>query len=447
MPKKPLLGLCRDTAQRFHFDADAQKCKKSPQGACGGSGVGFSSIHECDRTCRLKKTETTTVVPETSSEEEEEVVVVIDDVDEANSKNEDNYMDFDSEKNSYRERRKQAVRKYLDLLSEMESEYDGKNEKQLEDIDSDVDRDQMAQIKLEMFEKEKRRVTEEHRKQMRNMDANHMSLMDTGISKRRNSALSGFRGLVEVQVKAGNLESFQKSEFLTSLEEYFQSERADQDFARDYRSMINGDLYMPLEDKRKSKEQLDERLQTIQERIEETVASIDDILRIELSEEIDQLRMRVVPPITFRDPSITDDEDFEDYSGDYETVEPEEVDVKYEDSFDNSDVVDFDINGGVYQAKVSAAHHKQPTEDANDAWSTALLWAVFSLFVSSMMVLLLVRIHQKRQMSRRSKKGGSSAAFKQHSMKLTPEERQLLAMQQNGFENPTFKFFEKNQVA
>ncbi|XP_078062396.1 amyloid beta precursor like protein 2-like, partial [Mustelus asterias] len=117
-----------------------------------------------------------------------------------------------------------------------------------------------------------------------------------------------------------------------------------------------------------------------------------------------------------------------------DTTEDQKFQGEYEDTVDDSLEV-------IYNSKVSSEIQRDQLEpDAKVTLNKGTLIGLLVIAVAIAMIVVLSLF-----MVRRKPYGTISHGIVEVDPMLTPEERQLNKMQNHGYENPTYKFFEQLQ--
>lgn len=167
-------------------------------------------------------------------------------------------------------------------------------------------------------------------------------------------------------------------------------------------------------------------------------------LRRDVNEEIERA-FEEVQPVTFKTIAVIGE--FGDFYETFEDSYPqssgsdEEYAIKPEITMDGEVEIVEDVDLEQVLLKVS-----DYSDDEVSQSSLSLTWWMFWTVVFLVVVLSIIFVVRVTTAKRR-KTLKKNRHHQQVNKSLTPEERQLLQMQQNGFENPTYKFFEKHQVA
>jgi len=217
---------------------------------------------------------------------------------------------------------------------------------------------------------------------------------------------------------------------LQSLELYLTSEKKDQDYVINNFQVAFDDGEISDEKARELKGKLQEKLNKIQERALETIALLNQHpqMKMEIQETIDQMLSSILPSEVLQIP--TDDSD---------------VSTIDEGGLPASKVVDnkphsLPIAGGQPMNIAAASAWDGIVNDIDSTGEGVFLrWISITCGCVALVVILaaLARYYQANKIHH------SQFTKIQVDDHLTIEEKQLLQMQQNGYENPTYKFFEK----
>lgn len=421
-----LVGMCRASFKRWHFNTASGKCEKFVYGGCGDNGNNFMSKQDCQQTCENKPAKTQKATTTTSFSEEEEVVtktttVMTDSESDILSLTPQLQQQIDEENNRYKIARDNEIKKYNQYI-----------------VNNEVDKEELNALNIN------------HHRSMQAVEDLHQVKFDDLMAQARTLTYDQFRS--QVDTDSPNIE-----ELVFSLQQYVNSEEMDQKHCLEHYNTLMND-YLELgrtkeisESASQTIQVLQERVNNIQDRLKNNVLNIREEVRVQIQEDIENAMQRV-QPVQFKTIETIDEldiyEQFDDYpqsSGssdidETETIFIDDEEVQLDQETHMEEVRNYDEDVTVSQSQFSLP-----------LW---MFWTVMFM-IAALAIIFVVRITMVRR--RRGLKGGAyaddhqkvrtSTVYTQVNKTLTPEERQLLQMQQNGFENPTYKFFEKNQVA
>jgi len=423
LPRK--VGHCRALIPMWYFDAESGSCKTFNFGGCGGNENQFEQFEDCIEKCGQYIRND----PETTTEEEEVVeTTAVPDMQLVTIPPQIQ-LKLDEEHDYYIKLRNNEIEKYEQL----------KNESALEPGS--------------LLEAWKADHDAQHNKALREITEIHLILFDELMAQARTSLYDDF------QSQASAIEP-NRDQLVFSLKQYVMSEKMDQQQCQEYYDFLMSDYQQVFKseqvyhDTSEMIETLQDRVDTIQKRLETNILSVQGDLRESIRDDIVEA-VRNMGPVKFETVTLetveVDDNDDEEEYDDLNENGFDDYQESGNDWYSEHPPIDtrldaeagLDLSDGNHKT-LGAIGENDDISFAGHSWPLYMFWVVVFL-IAALVVVFIVRISTTKR--RKAQKKKRSAQHQQVNKTLTPEERQLLQMQQNGFENPTYKFFEKHQVA
>jgi len=417
LPK--LTGPCRALFHKFYFNKVTKSCELFVYGGCGGNGNNFESEEECSDQCQGQAPSTTTLPPTTTTTEEliveEEVDVITDDV-----TTDDVITDPDVENQQYLRARMEEDTWYSNQVSQVIADWGVENAAILKkwqlELEQKVQKDKLQKE----FNRKIQELKETHDSNLERITTQHQTKMDAFIEEDRSKSYETFKQQIDVETPDSDM-------VLQSLELYLTSEKRGQDHIVTNFQVLFDDGEISDEDAEGMRGELQQKLNMIQSRAMETIALLNQHpqMKEEIQETIDQMFTSILPSQQLQLP--TDDSDSDD-TIDQGGLPPQ----KMEDPI---------IEQQPMHMAASAAAWDGTSGNFDRSEEGIIRWISICCGCVALVVILaaLARYYQANKLHH------SQFTKIQVDDHLTVEEKQLLQMQQNGYENPTYKFFEKQQ--
>nr|CAB3262577.1 uncharacterized protein LOC100180559 [Phallusia mammillata] len=496
-----LVGMCKAFFRRWYYDVATGQCSQFVYGGCGANRNNFVTEANCQSACQPSAT--TTQSPPTTTTTTEEVT--------ATSDYFGSPLDVDHEHELYIQSVQQELKDHQAKLTNMMTDWDAANSQLLESAITDPKGITEKRNKLEAdLQRTKAALVLEHNQKQEQLSSLHEARMDAVLVKHRQTALHNYMQQLNADIPdiSGIFSTLQK--YIRAEKKDHEHTRDHIKIQPEDSEKLQARLNS-IEDRISNTiETLQEQYPEIYSDLEDDLSSfMDSVLpsfSFEMDIEIDSVENQPIidegglpaeennedeyyDSEEYEYSDEEDDEDGEEYDDDgdedeFDVYDEDELEGTDEDEEDaEADVVpdenedtDTDVDNGmvaivnddpdfepdtdeyfdvesddddeesengepVYVNSAAIMNYfDDPDRTSETAW---LKWAGIAGAGLLLLICIVAVVHHsvmRRKMSHQFTK----IKVDDH---LTNEERQLLQMQQNGYENPTYKFFEQQQMA
>jgi len=453
----PVVGVCRASMYRWHFDDKEKRCKVFLYGGCGGNKNNFATEEECKSQCRCHFDKETGTCRgffmkwhyNKATGNCQEFVY---------GGCSGNLNRFESEQfcmsncsavqatNKQEDTTNVETEDFEVTISETEKDYNVV-------VDDIFDQSYMSKIYLEELEdvninyKKARLVeTENFEKLYKHSIADNVSHMRlvTNLHDIERSYFSKYENLLNrfrtetfdsFLDKSSSASDLTNEEILESLMAYVETEKYEQQYYLEHHKILLDDFnkhanIATAKDTNVVISSLQENITGLQNRLRKNLKSVDGRIKEEFSGEIENI-LNDFKPIKLEVVTYQVNDNIESSADSFDDTENEE-------EFDDQSQ-EFDVPN---------TSGSRTYEDDTSSEVTALKSTSWWLFWGGLFVTVLIAVLATKMVfqGKKDKKVKDKKVTKITQI-FTPEEKQLLQMQQDGFENPTYKFFEKHQKA
>jgi len=417
-------GMCRGFFMRWHYNKAAEKCQEFVYGGCDGNPNRFENEQSCMNNCSVIQTIdeefTTTVESEVVSNEEPKVTNYEITISETEN-DDDNAVDV------------MFNHPYLStsFLNELKSYNQNYNKDRLVETENFNMLTQNEKFTLSSGQHI------EHVRNLHNIERKYLSKSENLLNNLRTETYDKFLD------KSSSVSDLSSEEVFQSLMAYVATEKYEQQYCLDHHKTVFDDFKKharieAVKDTNSVILSLQESIYSVQNRLRKNLQSVDDRIKNQFSEQIEKILNDFQPIdlkyVTYQ--SIDNLESSADLIDDTE-YEVENGNDNESEEFDIPDIAK------TYSDEESE-YDDTESEYALKSSSWWLFWGGL-LCVTLLIAVLAANMAFKSKNEKKLKK--SNKKVTKNNQIFTPEEKQLLQMQQDGFENPTYKFFEKHQKA
>jgi len=453
----PVVGMCRASIHRWHFDAKEKRCKVFLYGGCGGNKNNFATEEECENQCKCHLEKETGNCRglfykwhyNKATESCQEFVY---------GGCGGNMNRFESEQLCMSNCSVQATNKedttnvetedFEVIISETEKDYSvpvditfdqphmSKNYlEELEDVNVNYKKARLAET--ENFEKLYKHGIVDNDSHMRlvtnlhGIERSYLSKYENLLNRFRTETFDTFLD------KSSSASDLTNEEILESLMAYVATEKYEQQYYLEHNKILLDDFnkhanIATAKDTNVVISSLQENMSGLQNRLRKNLQSVDGRIKEEFSREIENI-LNDFQPIQLEVVTYQISDNIESSADSFDDTEYEEEEV-----YDQSQEFDVPNTFG-----------SRTYEDDTEGEVTALKSTSWWLFWGGLLcvTLLIAVLATKMVFQGKKEKKIKEKKVTKKTQVFTPEEKQLLQMQQDGFENPTYKFFEKHQKA
>jgi len=395
-------GMCRGFFLRWHYNKATESCEKFVYGGCQGNPNRFENEQSCMDNCSVQAEDTHK--EDTTTVETEEIEVTISETEKDYSNHVDDIFDQPYMSKSYLE--------------------------ELEDIN--INYKEARLVETENFKKNGRVDNDSHMRLVRNLhgiERSYLSKYENLLNRFRTETYDNFLD------KSSSTSDLNNEGILESLMAYVATEKYEQQYYLEHHKILLDDFnkhanIATAKDTNIVISSLQENISGLQNRLRNNLQSVDGRLKEEFSEEIENI-LNDFQPIDLEIVTYQINDNIESSADSFDDTEPEEeVDDQSQE---------FDVPNAF-----GSRSYEDDTGEVTALKSTS--WWLFWGGLLCVTVLIAVLATKMVFQGKNEKKIKDKKVCKKTQV-FTPEEKQLLQMQQDGFENPTYKFFEKHQKA
>ncbi|XP_048396843.1 amyloid-beta precursor protein-like isoform X2 [Stegostoma tigrinum] len=435
-------GPCQAMLPRWYFDISEGKCAQFIYGGCGGNRNNFASEEYCLAVCN-------SVIPTTAASTPDAV---------------DKYLETPGDENehAYFQKAKERLEaKHRERMSKIMREWE-EAERQAKNLPK-ADKKAVIQRFQEMVES----LEQEAASERQQLVETHMARVEAMLNDRRRIALENYLAALQADPP-------RPRHVLNALKKYIRAEQ------KDRQHTLKHFEHVRMVDPKKAaqiKSQVMTHLRVIDERMNQSLSLLYKVPSVaeEIQDEVDELLQKeqsyiddlvansvsdtrvsygndaLVPSLSETKTTIEllpDDGEFN--LDDFQPLHPFEVDsipanTENEGSgltgIKTEEIAEVKMETEFRQDSGYEVHHQKLVffpEDVGSNKGAIIGLMVGGVVIATVIVITLVMLKKKQYTSIHHGVVEVDAA-------VTPEERHLSKMQQNGYENPTYKFFEQMQ--
>jgi len=406
-------GPCRAMFHRYYHNVNTGHCEIFTYGGCAGNQNNFESIEECESKCKKAPTPTTTT-EEISTTTEQTLVIEVENI---------QVTDPNTEHASYLKQRMQEDTWYSNQVSKEIASWGEQNADILKNWQQSNEQKAHKDTLQKDFNLRIQRLKQVHDDNLNKIKQKHEAKMVAFIKNDLDKSYETFNQQISVEEPDSDM-------VLQSLELYLTSEKKDQDYVINNFQIAFDDGEISDEKAKELKVKLQEKLNKIQERALETIALLNQHpqMKMEIQETIDQMLSSILPSEVLQIP--TDDNE-------NETIDEGGLPAsKVSDNKPQS----LPIAGGQPMNIAAASAWDGIVNDIDNSGEGVFLRYLSITCGCVALVVIMAALARYYQANKIHHSQFTKIQVDDH---LTIEEKQLLQMQQNGYENPTYKFFEK----
>ncbi|XP_072441832.1 amyloid beta (A4) precursor protein a isoform X2 [Chiloscyllium punctatum] len=433
-------GPCEALISRWYFDISEGKCAQFIYGGCGGNRNNFASEEYCLAVCN-------SVIPTTAASTPDAV---------------DKYLETPGDENehAYFQKAKERLEaKHRERMSKIMREWE-EAERQAKNLPK-ADKKAVIQRFQEMVES----LEQEAASERQQLVETHMARVEAMLNDRRRIALENYLAALQADPP-------RPRHVLNALKKYIRAEQ------KDRQHTLKHFEHVRMVDPKKAaqiKSQVMTHLRVIDERMNQSLSLLYKVPSVaeEIQDEVDELLQKeqsyiddlvansvsdtrisygndaLVPSLSETKTTIEllpDDGDFN--LDDFQPLHPFEIDsIPANTENEGSGLTGIkteeiaEVKTEFRQDSGYEVHHQKLVffpEDVGSNKGAIIGLMVGGVVIATVIVITLVMLKKKQYTSIHHGVVEVDAA-------VTPEERHLSKMQQNGYENPTYKFFEQMQ--